>query len=58
MRAIIPARLWHRRGRVAEKSIAIAEACAALKSGARDQAISLLKHDYPFVPRPTVKRHR
>lgn len=41
---------------MAEKSIAIAEACAVLKSGARDQAISLLKRDYPFAPHPVTKR--
>ena len=41
---------------MAEKSIAIAKACAALKSGVRDQAISLLKRDYPFAPHPVTKR--
>jgi hypothetical protein len=39
-----------------EKSIAIAEACAALKRGVRDQAISVLKRDYPFAPNPVTKR--
>lgn len=39
-----------------EKSFAIAEACAALKSGLREQAISLLRRDYPFAPHPVTKR--
>ena len=41
---------------MAEKSGVIVEACAALKSGGRDNAISLLKRDYPFVPQPATKR--
>jgi hypothetical protein len=41
---------------MAEKSIAIADACAALNSGVRDRAISLLKRDYPFAPDPVTKR--
>jgi hypothetical protein len=41
---------------MAEKSITIADACAALNSGVRDQAISLLKRDYPFAPDPVTKR--
>jgi hypothetical protein len=39
-----------------EKSIAVVEACAALKGGVRDQAISLLKRDYPFASHPITKR--
>ncbi|HWZ30386.1 MAG TPA: HNH endonuclease [Bryobacteraceae bacterium] len=39
-----------------EKSIAIAEACAALRNGVPDQAISLLKRDYPFAARPVTMR--
>src|ERR1700675_4899197 len=39
-----------------EKSIAVVEACAALKGGVRDQAISLLKRDYPFTSHPITKR--
>jgi hypothetical protein len=42
---------------VAEKSIAIAGVCAALKSGVRHQAISLLQHDYPLAPNPATKRY-
>jgi len=41
---------------MADKSIAIAEVCAALKSGVRNRAIKLLKHDYPFAPHPATKR--
>lgn len=41
---------------MAEKSLAIAEVCAALKGGVRNQAISLLKRDYPFAPNPATKR--
>jgi hypothetical protein len=41
---------------MAEKSIAIGAVCAALKSGVRNQAISLLKRDYPFVPHAPSKR--
>jgi hypothetical protein len=39
-----------------DKSIVIAQACASLKSGARDQAIGLLRRDYPFAPDPVTKR--
>jgi len=39
-----------------EKSLAIAEVCAALKGGLRDQAISVLKRDYPLTPAPVTKR--
>lgn len=38
------------------KSVAIAELCAALRAGARERAVSLLKRDYPFAPEPIVKR--
>jgi 5-methylcytosine-specific restriction endonuclease McrA len=41
---------------MAEKSIAIAETCAALTRGERAQAISLLKRDYPVAPNPVTKR--
>jgi hypothetical protein len=41
---------------MAEKSIAIAAVCTALKSGVRNQATSLLKRDYPFVPHAPTKR--
>jgi hypothetical protein len=40
---------------MAEKSIAIADACAALNSGVRDRAISLQKRDYSFAPDPVTK---
>ena len=36
--------------------MAIAGVCAALKSGVRNQAISLLKRDYPFAPHLATKR--
>ena len=39
-----------------EKSDAIAEICAALTNSVRDQAVSLLKRDYPFAPHPITKR--
>jgi hypothetical protein len=39
-----------------EKSVAIAEICAALTNGVRDQAVSSLKRDYPFAPHLITKR--
>jgi hypothetical protein len=39
-----------------KNSTAIAEVCAALKGGDRDQAISILKRDYPFAPGSITKR--
>jgi hypothetical protein len=39
-----------------EKSTAVAEVCAALRSGAPDHAITVLKRDYPFAPNPMTKR--
>jgi hypothetical protein len=39
-----------------QKNLAIAEVCGALKNGSRDQAITVLKRDYPFAPSPTTKR--
>lgn len=41
---------------MADKSSAIAGVCSALKGGVLNQAISLLKLDYPFAPHPTTKR--
>jgi hypothetical protein len=41
---------------MADKGIAIQAACAALRNGGQDQAISLLKRDYPFAPQPVTKR--
>lgn len=41
---------------MAEKSKVIAEVCSALASGVVEQAISIAKRDYPFVPEPIVKR--
>jgi hypothetical protein len=39
-----------------EKSQVIASVCTALNGRLKDQAISLLKRDYPFAPDPVTKR--
>src|SRR5215208_1783869 len=41
---------------MAEKSAAIAAVCRALAGGAVDSAVSILKREYPFAPKPIVKR--
>ena len=41
---------------MAKKINVITEACAALKTGARDQAINLLRSEYTFAPLPIGKR--
>jgi hypothetical protein len=39
-----------------QKSFAIAEVCTALKNGSRNQAVTVLRRDYPFAPNPITKR--
>jgi hypothetical protein len=41
---------------MADRITVIAEVCAALREGFRDQAISLVKRDYPFAPESRVRR--
>jgi hypothetical protein len=44
------------RKRMPEKNLVITEVCAALKNGFRDQAVTVLKRNYPFAPNPITKR--
>ena len=39
-----------------DKSTALAAVCEALTAGQQDEAVSILRRDYPMAPEPVVRR--